>query len=100
LEVALQKSAADEGPLGASSVVGFATARSNPVQRNQDMTSIDLRRLALAGAAIAALGMAACSKPAVTNDTNTAADTTTPDNGMSGMSNMTTDTTTTNNVAS
>jgi len=61
------------------------------------MTSIDLRRLALAGAAVAALGMAACAKPAVTNDTNTAADTTTPDNGMS---NMTTDTTTTNNVAS
>jgi hypothetical protein len=61
------------------------------------MTSIALRKLALAGAAIAALSMAACSKPAVTNDTNTAA---TPDNSMSGMSNMTTDSTMTNNTAS
>jgi hypothetical protein len=63
------------------------------------MTSNVLRRFALAGAAVAALGIAACSKPAATNDTNTAADTNTmtPDNSMS---NMTTDTTTTNNMAS
>ncbi len=66
------------------------------------MTSNMLRKLALAGAAVAALGMAACSKPAVTNDTNTTTDTTmtTPDNSMSNMTNMTTDTTTTNNMAS
>jgi hypothetical protein len=63
------------------------------------MTSNVLRKIALAGAAVASLSIAACSKPAVTNDTNTTTDTTTttPDNSMS---NMTTDTTTTNNMAS
>jgi hypothetical protein len=65
------------------------------------MTSNLLRKLALAGAAVAALSMAACSKPAATNETNTTTDTTTStmDNGMSNS--MTTDTTTTtNNMAS
>jgi hypothetical protein len=66
--------------------------------RGLGMTSIVLRKLALAGAAVAALSMAACSKPAATNDTNTTTDTTAaPDNSMS---NMTTDTTMTNNTAS
>jgi hypothetical protein len=41
------------------------------------------RKIVLAAAAIAALGMAACSKPAVTNnDTTNTTDTTTPDNTM------------------
>ncbi len=71
------------------------------------MTSNVLRKLALAGAAIATLSMAACnSNKPVTNETNTTTDTTTtttPDNSMSNTM-TTTDTTntmtTTNNVAS
>ncbi len=82
-------------------------AALQPPKRDQDMTSITLRKLALAGAAVASLGIAACSKPAATNDTNTTDNTATAtdnamtsDNTMSSGSNMTSDTTTSNNTAS
>jgi hypothetical protein len=65
------------------------------------MTSNVLRKLALAGAAVAVLGMTACGPKTATNETNTTTDTTTttPDNSMSNMTTDTT-TTTTNNMAS
>jgi hypothetical protein len=65
------------------------------------MTSNVLRKLAIAGAAVAVLSTAACSKPAVTNETNTTTDTTTtPDNSMSNTMTTTDTTNTTTNTAS